>query len=95
MQLSPEHGPTIGYEEKIRAALAARLPTVQTFFRPADATSQTLAGGAALVENFYWTLYLFAAFLIATGVKMLFMVDFQSRSICSRACLLASPTRQE
>jgi tellurite resistance protein TerC len=31
-----------------------------------------IAGGAALVENFYWTLYLFAAFLIATGVKMLF-----------------------
>jgi tellurite resistance protein TerC len=30
-----------------------------------------IAGGAALVENFYWTLYLFAAFLIATGVKML------------------------
>ena len=31
-----------------------------------------IAGGAALIENFYWTLYLFAAFLIATGVKMLF-----------------------
>ena len=31
-----------------------------------------IAGGAALVENFYWTLYLFALFLIATGVKMLF-----------------------
>jgi tellurite resistance protein TerC len=31
-----------------------------------------IAGGAALVENFYWTLYLFAAFLIFTGVKMLF-----------------------
>ena len=31
-----------------------------------------IAGGAALVENFYWTLYIFAAFLIATGVKMLF-----------------------
>ena len=34
-----------------------------------------IAGGAALVENFYWTLYLFAAFLIATGVKMLFAGD--------------------
>jgi tellurite resistance protein TerC len=34
-----------------------------------------IAGGAALVENFYWTLYLFAAFLIATGVKMLFTGD--------------------
>ena len=31
-----------------------------------------IALGAALVEQFYWTLYLFAAFLIATGVKMLF-----------------------
>ncbi len=34
-----------------------------------------IAGGAALVENFYWTLYIFAAFLIATGVKMLFTGD--------------------
>ncbi len=34
-----------------------------------------IALGAALVEQFYWTLYLFAAFLIATGVKMLFTSD--------------------
>ncbi len=34
-----------------------------------------IALGAALVEQFYWTLYLFAAFLIATGVKMLFSSD--------------------
>jgi tellurite resistance protein TerC len=34
-----------------------------------------IAGGAALVQNFYWTLYIFAAFLIATGVKMLFTSD--------------------
>jgi tellurite resistance protein TerC len=27
--------------------------------------------GAALVQEFYWVLYIFAAFLIATGVKML------------------------
>lgn len=27
--------------------------------------------GAALVQQFYWVLYIFAAFLIATGVKML------------------------
>lgn len=27
--------------------------------------------GAALVEQFYWVLYIFAAFLISTGVKML------------------------
>ncbi len=31
--------------------------------------------GAPLVENFGWILYLFAAFLIATGVKMLFVGD--------------------
>ena len=34
-----------------------------------------IAGGAALVEQAYWVLYLFAAFLIATGVKMLFAAD--------------------
>ena len=34
-----------------------------------------IAAGAALVEQFYWTLYIFAAFLIATGVKMLFASD--------------------
>ncbi len=34
-----------------------------------------IAAGAALVEQFYWSLYLFAAFLIATGVKMLFTGD--------------------
>jgi tellurite resistance protein TerC len=34
-----------------------------------------IAGGAALVQNYYWTLYIFAAFLIATGVKMLFTGD--------------------
>jgi tellurite resistance protein TerC len=31
-----------------------------------------IALGAALVEQFYWILYFFALFLIATGVKMLF-----------------------
>jgi tellurite resistance protein TerC len=34
-----------------------------------------IALGAALVEQFYWTLYLFAVFLILTGVKMLFSGD--------------------
>jgi tellurite resistance protein TerC len=28
--------------------------------------------GAALVEQFHWVLYIFAAFLVATGIKMLF-----------------------
>ncbi len=31
-----------------------------------------IALGAAMVQQFYWVLYIFAAFLIATGVKMLF-----------------------
>jgi tellurite resistance protein TerC len=34
-----------------------------------------IAAGAALVENFHWVLYIFAAFLIATGIKMLFSGD--------------------
>lgn len=31
-----------------------------------------IAAGAAIVQEWYWVLYIFAAFLIATGVKMLF-----------------------
>ncbi len=34
-----------------------------------------IAAGAALVAEAYWVLYLFAAFLIATGVKMFFAGD--------------------
>ena len=34
-----------------------------------------IALGAALVEQFYWVLYIFAVFLIGTGVKMLFASD--------------------
>ena len=34
-----------------------------------------IAGGAALVSQAYWILYIFAAFLIATGVKMFFAGD--------------------
>lgn len=32
-----------------------------------------IAGGAALVQRFRWTLYLFGAFLVFSGVKMLFV----------------------
>ncbi|MES2657849.1 MAG: efflux RND transporter permease subunit [Verrucomicrobiota bacterium] len=46
VQLDPEHAPSEGYVEKIRAMLAKKFPEVQSFFRPADATSQTLASGA-------------------------------------------------
>ena len=31
-----------------------------------------IAAGAAVVENYHWVLYLFAAFLVITGIKMLF-----------------------
>jgi tellurite resistance protein TerC len=31
--------------------------------------------GAAVVEQYHWVLYIFAAFLIATGIKMLFAGD--------------------
>jgi tellurite resistance protein TerC len=34
-----------------------------------------IAGGAALVSEFGWVLYIFAAFLILTGVKMIAMAD--------------------
>jgi tellurite resistance protein TerC len=34
-----------------------------------------IALGAALVEQFHWVLYIFAAFLVATGIKMLFAGD--------------------
>lgn len=46
VQLSGEHGPSELYVDKIRAMLAEKFPGVQSFFRPADATSQTLASGA-------------------------------------------------
>ena len=34
-----------------------------------------IAAGAAVVENYGWVLYLFAAFLVITGIKMLFAAD--------------------
>jgi tellurite resistance protein TerC len=34
-----------------------------------------IAAGAAIVQQWYWVLYIFAAFLIATGIKMLFSGD--------------------
>lgn len=36
-----------------------------------------IAAGAAIVQQWYWVLYIFAVFLIATGVKMLFSNDQQ------------------
>ncbi|EPR20108.1 membrane protein, partial [Agrobacterium radiobacter DSM 30147] len=40
-----------------------------------------IAGGAAIVENFHWVLYLFAAFLVFTGLKMLFSSDHDESHI--------------
>ena len=34
-----------------------------------------IAGGAALVEQAYWVLYIFSAFLVFTGIKMFFTND--------------------
>jgi tellurite resistance protein TerC len=34
-----------------------------------------IAVGAAVVQQWYWVLYVFAAFLVATGIKMLFAGD--------------------
>jgi tellurite resistance protein TerC len=34
-----------------------------------------IAGGAAIVENFHWVLYLFAGFLVITGIRMLFQSE--------------------
>ncbi|MFA7414765.1 MAG: TerC family protein [Rhizobium sp.] len=34
-----------------------------------------IAAGASIVENYHWVLYLFAAFLILTGIKMLLTAD--------------------
>lgn len=47
VQLAPDHQPTARYMAQIRSLLAEKFPEVQSFFRPADATSQTLASGAA------------------------------------------------
>lgn len=46
VQLASGHQPSESYVEKIRSMLAVGFPAVQAFFRPADATSQTLASGA-------------------------------------------------
>lgn len=34
-----------------------------------------IAAGASIIENYHWVLYLFAAFLIITGIKMLLTAD--------------------
>jgi multidrug efflux pump subunit AcrB len=46
VQLKKGHQPTADYMAKVRTMLNEKFPTVQSFFRPADATSQTLASGS-------------------------------------------------
>ncbi len=46
VQLHGEHAPSEEYVARIRAMLREKFPQVAFFFRPADATSQTLASGA-------------------------------------------------
>ncbi len=46
-----------------------------------------IAGGAAIVENFHWVLYLFAAFLVFTGIKMLVSSDHGEQQFEDNAVL--------
>lgn len=46
VQLAPHHAATAKYVSDIRAALKEKFPKLVVYFRPADATSQTLAGSA-------------------------------------------------
>ncbi len=46
IQLADGHAPSALYAARLRTLLAEKFPDAQAFFRPADATSQTLSGGA-------------------------------------------------
>lgn len=46
-----------------------------------------IAGGAMIVENFEWVLYLFAAFLVFTGIKMLISSDHDESDVGNNAVL--------
>ncbi|MEB2843727.1 TerC/Alx family metal homeostasis membrane protein [Rhizobiales bacterium RZME27] len=46
-----------------------------------------IAGGSMIVENFSWVLYLFAAFLVFTGIKMLVSSDHDESDIGNNAML--------
>lgn len=45
LQLASPHAPTAGYVSQIRQRLKERFPELAFYFRPADATAQTLAAG--------------------------------------------------
>lgn len=46
VQLKPHHAPIERYQAALRRKLAADFPQLVTFFRPADTTALTLAGGS-------------------------------------------------
>ena len=46
VQLADKHAPTASYVAKIRQMFKDKFPALTIYFRPADATSQTLAGAA-------------------------------------------------
>ncbi len=46
-----------------------------------------IAGGAMIVENFGWVLYLFAAFLLFTGIKMLISSGHDESDVGNNAVL--------
>jgi multidrug efflux pump subunit AcrB len=46
IQLAPGHAPTLTYQQQLRERLAAKIPELKVAFRPADATSLTLAGSS-------------------------------------------------
>jgi multidrug efflux pump subunit AcrB len=52
IQLAPDHSPSADHMAALRTLLAEKFPDVQAFFRPADATSQTLSGGAPTAFEF-------------------------------------------
>jgi tellurite resistance protein TerC len=46
-----------------------------------------IAGGAMIVENFHWVLYLFAAFLLFTGIKMMVSADHDESDVGNNVVL--------
>jgi multidrug efflux pump subunit AcrB len=46
IQLKDDHGPTAAYADSIRDMIKEKFPRITSYFVPADATTQTLAGSA-------------------------------------------------
>ncbi|GAA3274114.1 hypothetical protein GCM10020258_51820 [Sphingomonas yabuuchiae] len=62
-----------------------------------------IGAGAAVVEQFHWVLYLFGAFLVASGIKMLVAGDQEPPDVganplvrfLSRHLRIAADTRRQ